>query len=948
MAKKSRQPGTRKRAAPRQGKKAEAKASRRKGVARRRTDATAETASRIAVAAGALVAAHDAGAQVEAAALDRADRAVPFHVIGMGASAGGLEAVGTILAGLQHDAGMAIVIVQHMAPKQESLLPGLLGHRSALPVIRAEDGMPLQADRVHVIPPGMILALDDGKLRLSAVPGDGRPHMPIDHFFTSLAAYAGPQAIGVVLSGNASDGALGLREVKEAGGITIAQDPQTAKYDSMPRAAIGLGAVDLVLPLPQIAEELIRIVQDPLVRRARPAAAAAAAAEQEWAAPGHDAATGVDENLTRIFTMLRSASGVDFTHYKMPTIRRRMHRRMVLHKIQRLDQYVRFLQQKPGEVVSLYQDILIHVTRFFREPESFEALAHEVLPAIAAQRRADQPIRVWVPGCSTGEEAYSVAITLLEFLGDQSHAVPVQLFATDVSESAVERARAGLYPESIAADVSAERLRRFFTRVDGHYRIAKNVRDACVFARQDITRDPPFSKMDLILCRNVLIYLGPLLQRRVMNVFHYALKPTGFLMLGAAESIGTHTQLFEIVDKRQKIYARKAAAVRSDVDFTHARLGPRVSADAAKLPPVEARGPTLIQNEANRVLLSRYAPPGVIVDDELQIVQFRGQTGKYLEPAPGEASLSLLKMAREGLLYGLRAAIQEARRSNDPVRKDRLRVKTNGGSTEVTVEVVPLTTAVEGRHFLVLFHEHPRGDGHAAPPPAPRRGKAAASKARRASRKEATAEDELQVARLQQELVANREYLQSIIQDLEAANEELQSANEEILSSNEELQSTNEELDTAKEELQSTNEELNTVNEELQAKNDELSHVNSDLVNLLASVQIAIVMVSNDLRIRRFTPMAEKVLNLIATDIGRPIGDIKPNIDYPDLEKLIAEAVDTMTIQEREVQDRNGNRLQLRIRPYKNVENRIDGAVLALFEMDGTDGPNGDARGNGQ
>ncbi|MGN6368513.1 MAG: CheR family methyltransferase [Phycisphaerae bacterium] len=629
--------------------------------------------------------------------------------------------------------------------------------------------------------------------------------------------------------------------------------------------------------------------------------------------------------MQRIFTLLRNASGVDFTHYKQPTIRRRLQRRMVLRKAQSLRQYLEYLQANPAEVNALYQDILIHVTRFFREPESFEVLQNKILPKLTEKRLNESPIRVWVPGCSTGEEPYSIAIAIIEHLGEQANACPVQVFATDVSDAAIERARAGTYPESISEDVSPERLRRFFTKTDGHYRIAKNVRDCCIFARQDLTRDPPFSKLDLILCRNVLIYLGPPLQKRLMNIFHYALKPTGFLMLGSAETVGPNIDLFTIIDKRHKLYAKKMTAVRTEVDFPPVEtIAARI--DASRRIPTEPRPANTIQNEATRIILAKFSPPGVIVDTDLKIVQFRGQTGDYLEPAPGEASLNLLKMAREGLLYGLRSAIHEARKTESEVRKDGLRIKAPTGSVDLTLTVCPLgANSPEGRHFLILFERPSSAPAAAAPTDG-------AELAVRPAKRAKPEREDKRIARLQQELAASREYLQSIIQDLEAANEELQSANEEVLSSNEELQSTNEELDTAKEELQSTNEELNTLNEELHGRNEELMHANSDLVNLLASVQIAIVMVAADLRIRRFTPMAEKILNLIPTDIGRPISDIKPNIECPDLEKLIIEAIDAVTIKQLNVRDKAGNTYSLRIRPYKNIENRIDGAVLALFE----------------
>ena len=829
-----------------------------------------------------------------------------FPVIGIGASAGGLDACSQLLAELPGDLDAALIVVMHLAPDHASVLPALLGGNSKLAVVHVADGLPIEANRVFVIPPNTSLGIENGALRLTPRPADRSQYKPVDFFFRSLAVYAQSRAIGVVLSGSDADGAVGLREIKGSGGITIAQDPDTAKYDGMPRSAIQTGMVDLVLPPHQIARELVRIARHPFV------------APTKQATPGEKPASS-DEQLQEIFLMLRNATGVDFSHYKPATISRRLRGRMVLHKIDSLEHYVKFLHRDAAEVRALYQDLLIHVTRFFRDAESFEVLSSKVFPKIAAERGPNQAIRIWVPGCSTGEEAYSVAIALLEFLGNQAGGVPVQIFATDVSETAIDQARSGTYPESIATDVSPERLRRFFTKAESTYRINKTVRDMCIFARQDLTRDPPFSKVDLILCRNVLIYLGPNLQRRLIGVFHYALKPNGFLILGAAETIGPNIDLFSIADKRHRVYTKKAGAERPDLHFPHVNYAAE-RAEAGRKISVDVRTVGNVQNEANRLLIARYAPAGVIVNSDLQIIQFRGQTGPYLEPAPGEASLNLLKMAREDLLHALRTAVHEVRRRNRPVRKEGLRVAYNDNAKEINLEVIPLSSAGEAQHLLVLFEE--------ALPPAKREPAPRAVKVKRMG------PDSDHIRRLQEELAASREYLQSIIQDLEAANEELQSANEEVLSANEELQSTNEELDTAKEELQSTNEELNTVNEELQARNEELSRANSDLLNLLGSVQIAIVIIASDLRIRRFTPMAERVLNLIPTDVGRPISDIKPNIDCPDLEQLITESIESVATKELEVRDHHGNRFSLRIRPYKNVDNRIDGAVLALFEVD--------------
>jgi two-component system CheB/CheR fusion protein len=676
----------------------------------------------------------------------------------------------------------------------------------------------------------------------------------------------------------------------------------------MPRAAIATGSVDLVLKPADIAKEIERIGRHPYAKPSRGERGAGELLLRE-------------DQLERLVTLLRNASGIDFTHYKSPTIRRRTQRRMVLLQMTDVAQYLRHLQTDSTEAQQLSQDILIHVTRFFRDPESFQALGAEVFPDITANRASDTPIRIWVPGCSTGEEAYSVAISVLEHLGEEAASVSVQIFATDVSEAAIDYARVGVYPQTIAADVSPERLRRFFSKGDGNYRISKVVRDLCVFARQDLTRDPPFPKLDLVVCRNVLIYLAPAPQRKLLNVFHYSLRPSGYLMLGHAETTGPYNDLFAIANKRHRIYRRKADgrgdAVAFPLDFA-ARRGP-----GAERKPPEPRPSTSFQSAAQRLLLERFAPPGVVVDDELRIVQFIGHTGRYLEPAPGDANLTLPKMVRDGLLHGLRTAFQQARREGVAARRTGLHVRFNGHDIQVTLEVIPFgENTSRDRHHLVLFQEtaaleHKHAVG-----------------ARKGAGKGRSGSKNARLLKLEEELAAGRDYLQSIIQELEAANEELQSANEEILSSNEELQSTNEELDTAKEELQSTNEELNTVNEELHGRNEELSRANSDLVNLITSVDVALVMVENDLRIRRFTPKAERLLNLIASDVGRPIGHIKPNIDCPDLETLIHEAINSAVLQKREVRDQQGHPLAMQIRPYKSADNRIDGALLALFDIE--------------
>jgi two-component system, chemotaxis family, CheB/CheR fusion protein len=829
----------------------------------------------------------------------------PCPIVAVGASAGGLEAFKLLLQGLPTDLGVAIVLVQHLAAQHESELPRLLQAATHMPVAQVVEGMPLQPDHVYVIPPNTQMAVEEGRFRLSQRPAAKSRFLPIDHLFASVARYARSRAIAVILSGTASDGAAGLHEIKRAGGIALAQSPETAAFDGMPRAAIATGDVDLVLAAEEMGGEIARFGRHPLAR-----------ADLQGTEPEPAVEEG---DLSPILALLRHHTGVDFTHYKRPTIQRRLHRRMLLNKIQHQKQYIRYLHEHPAEVERLYRDLLIHVTHFFRDPESFEQLATLVFPQIAGAET--QHIRIWVPGCATGEEAYSVAMVLLEHLGGRGD-VMIQIFGTDLSDTAIDHARAGVYPEAIEANVSPERLRRFFVKWNGAYRVSQTMRDLCIFARQDLTRDPPFSRLDLVVCRNVLIYLGQQVQKRLMGIFHYALKPDGFLMLGGSETAGHQADLFSLVDKKHRIYRKKPDSPLPAMQFPLEGGAPAAGRDRREARP---RAMPSVFELAERFLLDHYAPAGVLIDSELNIVNARGQTGPFLELAPGAPSLHLLKMARGGLLHPLRALLHDARDADGPLRREHVHVAYGGADHWVDLQVIPIGEPGTERHFLVLFE-----------PAAPQEPFPALTQRQEAPADRAPPQpsDDARVRALQAELAANRDYLQSVIHDLEATNQELQSANEEILSSNEELQSTNEELDTAKEELQSANEELNTINDEIHARNEELSRANSDLVNLLASVQIAIVMVTAELRIRRYTPMAEKILNLIPSDVGRPITQIKPNIDCPDLEALITRVIDDVAPQEREVQDRQGRWLALRVRPYKDFANRIDGAVLTLFDVD--------------
>ena len=848
-------------------------------------------------------------------------KAKSFPIVGIGASAGGLEAFTQLLHHLPPDSDMAFVLIPHLDPKHESFLKELLSKATQMPVSEVTNGMPVEPNRVYIIPPNKNMGISERVLILTPRTEEIRgQHMPIDRFFSSLAADQRNSAIGVILSGTASDGSLGLKAIKEEGGITFAQDKKTAKYGGMPHSAIASGVVDFVLPPEKIAKELMRIGRHPYLLDN------VSIPHNKSKKIKTDALSSPEEDyFSQVFNLLLSSHGVDFTHYKHTTIKRRIMRRMALHRMENMADYVKYLHENPVEVGSLYQDILIHVTGFFRDLETFEVLKKVIYPAILNQRSPEKSIRVWVPGCSTGEEAYSLAISLLEFLGKKSKNIPIQIFATDISETTLEKARAGKYGESIMQDVSAERLQRFFTKVETGYQISKSVRDICVFAKQDLTRDPPFSSLDLISCRNVLIYMNTNLQKRVMGIFHYALRPSGYLLLGKTENIIGYSEFFAMIDKKHKIYSRKTTATR--LNFGFAANGYELKeADMTKKTPEKGFD---VEKEANRIVLSRYAPAGVIVNEHMDIIQFRGHTGPYIEPSPGEASLNLSKMAREGLKLDIRTAIHEAKKKDTSIRKEGLHVKYDNQFKDVAVEVIPIKSPPGERYFLILFEES------VAPflPTDKTETKMtgfAKGRVKPGNKLEKNASKIVEVA---QELASTKKYLQSVIEDQEATNEELRAANEEILSSNEEFQSINEELETAREELESTNEELTTLNDELQNRNAELGQLNNDMINLLSSVNLPVVMLGEDLHIRRFTPAAVKALNITPADVGRSISDIKLGI-IPDPESLILEVIKTLGTKEMEVRDREGHCYSLRIQPYRTMENKIDGAVLVMVDID--------------
>lgn len=824
-----------------------------------------------------------------------------FLVVGVGASAGGLEAFIQLLKNLPSDTGMAFVLIQHLAPDHVSNLAEILSKKTSMPVKEIEDQENVQPNHVYVIPPAMDMTIAERILYLLPRSAHQNQHWPIDHFFNSLAEDQKSRAIGVVLSGAASDGTAGLEVIKLAGGITFAQD-DSAETRSMPHSAISSGYVDFVLSPAQIADELVRISKPPY-----------AAAELQL--------SNAQLDLAPFIQLLHNVMGVDFTHYKVNTLSRRISRRMVLNKIEKIQEYLHFLRENQDEVKALYQDILINVTNFFRNPEAFEALKTKIFPELVKDRESHDPLRIWTLGCSTGEETYSLAIAFTEYMETTGQHIQLQLFATDLNNSCIEKARTGTYPKTIIEDVSKERLERFFVEVEGGYRIIKSIRDLCIFSKHNILTDPSFSRMDVISCRNVLIYLEPVLQEHVMSVLHYALKPGGTLWLGGSETIGSYRNLFEVKDARNKFYSKKTGVTSATQSI--GVLSKIRRSDTAFFTTRPVEGNMDLQKQADRMLLSRYAPPSVLITSAMEILQFRGDTSPYLSPAPGKASLNMMKMLREGLLVAVRAAIGRAGKEMVPVRERGLRVKSGGHYLEVAIEVIPIKkTPTNDGGFLIIFEDS------SSIPSLPESPNAVS-----VPFLEENAATE-QVMHLTQELSDTREYLQSVIDQQEIANEELQTAHEELQSANEELQSINEELETSKEEIQASNEELSTINDELNNRNLEMGRVNNDIVNLVSSIQLAIVMLDIELRIRRFTPWAEKMFNLIPTDIGRNFSDIKLNLPSFDIEPLLREVLSEGILKEVDIQNKDGRWHSLRLRPYKTTDNVVDGVVVMLVDID--------------
>ncbi len=875
-------------------------------------------------------------------------QSLSFPVVGIGASAGGLEAFTELLKHLPTDTGMGFVLVQHLDPQHESALTQLLARVTSMPVCEVTDNLRIEANHVYVIPPNTNLAIKEGVLKLQARPPGRTPPRSIDFFFESLAQDHRERAIGVILSGTATDGTIGLEAIKAEGGITFAQDG-SAKYDSMPRSAAAAGCVDFVCSPEIIARELAQIARHPYVAARitdnkignKKSAHEISRAPDE--AGGLSAGSSDDNTYKKILLLLRNHSSADFSLYKSATIRRRITRRMVLNKIETQEAYVRFLEGNAKELEALYADCLINVTSFFRNPEAFELLKRKIFPKLLQQQNVDT-FRVWVLGCSTGQEAYSIAMAFMEEAEKSPRLRKLQIFASDLNDALLDRARNGLYSKNLVQDVPPERLRRFFTQEEGGYRVNKPLREMVVFARQNLISDPPFSRMDLISCRNLINYLESDLQKQVLPTFHYALKPGGFLFLGASESVGSFTGLFEPVDKKQKIYSRKSVPTplfhlpmkKRPVEAGGGAPRSRGAQPGSPLGELKAyHAEFSAQIEADRITVNQFAPPGVLINDELQILQFRGPTNIYLQPPTGKASFDLLKMAREGLMLSLRAAINQARKENKIARREKVRFDHDGKTRRVSIEVVPLKN-LKDRCFLVLF-ENAEKNGGALPGPAA----GLVSAPRFADQRK----ESRRLAELERELAETRDYLQAVQEQNETTNEELQASYEEVTSANEELQSVNEELETSKEELESANEELTTVNEEMSHRNVELGRLNADLNNLQASTRISVILIGRNLNIRRFSPAAEKQFHLLSADLGQPLGRVRHYLvpagrsapistSALDLEAIAREVIDSAQEREYEARDRDGRWLSLRTYPYLTLDNKIDGALIVFVDID--------------
>jgi two-component system CheB/CheR fusion protein len=825
------------------------------------------------------------------------EQGIRFPIVGIGASAGGLETLNVFFSIMPPDSNMAFVVIQHLSPKHKSIMASIVDKHTRMNVCQIEDGTKLKPNHVYLNPPGKNVAIFNRRLQLMEPVKNSAVNMPIDFFFRSLSEDQDENAIGIILSGTASDGTLGIRAIKGEGGMVMVQEPDTAKYDGMPKSAIATGLVDFILPVEKMPETLIHYAKHPFL---------------ESLDKIKLKESPVNNQMQKIFAMIRSKTGHDFSHYKPNTIVRRIERRLAVHQIKSLSDYILYLQKNSAEIDVLFKNMVIGVTSFFRDPEAYDVLAKQVLPALLSQKEPDTTIRFWVVGCSTGEEAYSLGMILSEAMDKAKKQFHVQIFATDIDENALDIARKGVYPDSIGVDVSPERLKQFFTKEPGFFKVNKQLRDMVVFSLQNIIKDPPFSRLDLVSCRNLMIYMDRVLQKRIIPLFHYTLNLGGLLFLGTSESIGDYRDLFRPINSKLKIFERKkdladtVPAYSAIIDYPVRQR--TESHERNHLPAAGA-----VQAMAERTILDEYAPAGVLINDTYEILHFVGKTDRYLVPPTGKPVFHILNMAREDLKPPLVAALHKAVREKTNAFCKSVRVTYNGAFCIVDISVKQMSPGF----MLVIFED--------------KTPEKTADKKVPGALKIKKQDTDLQ--RLEQELQSTREYLQATIEEMETSNEELKSTNEELQSVNEELQSTNEELETSKEELQSTNEELATVNAELQNKLDDFSRANDDMSNLLAATEIASIFLDTDLCIKRYTPAAARIISLIQTDIGRPLNDLKtrfPDVDFAGLSETVLKDLNAV---EKEILSKDLTWYAMKIMPYRTTGNVIDGVVLTFVDV---------------
>jgi two-component system CheB/CheR fusion protein len=794
---------------------------------------------------------------------------------------------------------MAFVLVPHLDPRHASMMAELLRRVTRMEVAEAKDGMKVEMNHVYVIPPDKEMSIYHGTLNLETPRMTHGLRMPIDSFFRSLAEDQGEMGAVIILSGTGSDGTLGLRAVHGAGGMVMVQEPSSAKYAGMPASAVQTGLADFVLTPEKMPPQLITYFNQFTKKKEK-----------------FPVTEKREDFLKKILATVRSHTGHDFSLYKKTTLNRRIEKRMNLHGLDDVAAYARFLKEHGEEVQALFKDLVIRVTNFFRDPEAFETLREKLLPKYLEDKPQGYPVRMWVPGCGTGEEAFSIAIILMECVEELKQDLTVQIFGTDIDEDAISHARAGFYSNNIAGDVNPDRLRKFFVKEEEGYRVKKEIREMVIFAAQDMIKDPPFTKLDLLSCRNLLIYLEPELQNKLLPLFHHSLKPEGFLFLGSSETIGQSVDLFEVIDRKWKFFKSKKTAPTLQEELWTSLPWAHASVPRGEMEELKKTKPIDMGAFAQRTLLDTFAPPSVIVNEKAEILYVHGQTGKYLEPAPGQASLNVLDMAREGIKYELRSGIHHAVTKAKERRYLGLQVKTNGDYQPINLTIKPLTRGKENQGLVMVAFEDVFTD---KPLPKQKRPRLLGKPGKR-------------IEELGQELAYTRESLQATVEELQAANEELKSTNEELQSTNEEFQSTNEELETSREELQSVNEELVTLNSELQTKIDQLSQTENDMKILLDSTNIGIIFLDRSLCIKRFTSEATKMFNLIPSDIGRPMHDIRSNVKYDDLERDAEIVLETLQSKEMEIQAKDGKWYLMRIIPYQSAEGVIDGVVITFTE----------------